>query len=273
LIDALFFSLLLMMTSTESAAVSTQQQTVIDLTSESPPRNEWSCPQCTLLNPRPQHICNACRYSNPQLRPADDVRSERLIQDDSATAAFWGGYLQRSPPGRTGASLGYPVYPVQPETVTTPSRRRRRRQPRSSFRVTTQTTRHGNTTTTVYSPQGTFVQQQRTPPQYQQHANLVALLNILHNPNDNEPTYEQLLQTFGDGTDHMGADTETIAQLPTSTVTTTTSSTQDCAICLEHFCTGQERKLLPCLHGFHVDCIDRALRQRAVCPICNSRVE
>lgn len=263
------------MTSTESpsslsaAAVSTQQQTVIDLTSESPPRNEWSCPQCTLLNPRTQHICTACRYSNPQLRPADDVRSERLIQDDSATAAFWGGYLQRSPPGRTSASLGYPVYPVQPEAVTTPSRRR---QPRSSFRVTTQTSRHGITTTTVYSPQGTFVQLQRTPPQYQQHANLVALLNILHNPNnDNEPTYEQLLQTFGDGTDHMGADAETIAQLPTSTVTTT--CTQDCAICLEHFSTGQERKLLPCLHGFHVDCIDRALRQRAVCPICNSRVE
>ncbi|KAJ8905832.1 hypothetical protein NDN08_002337 [Rhodosorus marinus] len=41
-----------------------------------------------------------------------------------------------------------------------------------------------------------------------------------------------------------------------------------CTICLEEFSADQNIRILPCLHQFHVDCVDRWLYQRAKCPVC-----
>lgn len=40
-----------------------------------------------------------------------------------------------------------------------------------------------------------------------------------------------------------------------------------CAVCLEPLGTGQLTRRLPCLHVFHVRCIDRWLWQHHTCPV------
>jgi len=43
----------------------------------------------------------------------------------------------------------------------------------------------------------------------------------------------------------------------------------ECAICLEDFCDGEELMRLPCLHLFHSGCCRDWLRRQAKCPFCN----
>ena len=42
----------------------------------------------------------------------------------------------------------------------------------------------------------------------------------------------------------------------------------DCSICLEGCQAGEILRRLACKHCFHQSCIDRWLRTKAVCPIC-----
>ena len=77
-------------------------------------------------------------------------------------------------------------------------------------------------------------------------------------------SYEQLLSRFGDGSENMGASEGQISSLPESTVDDVASLPPDCrqcSICLEDFKDGDKRKILPCLHGFHHDCVNKWLRQ------------
>ena len=90
-------------------------------------------------------------------------------------------------------------------------------------------------------------------------------------------SYEQLLQAFGDGSENRGADESTISSLPTSQVTRNcpilrSENNNSCPICLEVYREGDTRKTLPCLHGFHVQCVDKWLRTNGSCPICKHSV-
>lgn len=85
------------------------------------------------------------------------------------------------------------------------------------------------------------------------------------------PSYEQLLEMFGDGMENRGADAALINRLPVSSVENPELLPEDCracAVCLSNYEKGDERKLLPCLHGFHKDCIDTWLSRNATCPVC-----
>jgi hypothetical protein len=85
------------------------------------------------------------------------------------------------------------------------------------------------------------------------------------------PSYEQLLEIFGDGMENRGADASLINRLPVSSVENPNLLPEDCracSICLSNYDKGEERKLLPCLHGFHKDCIDTWLSRSATCPVC-----
>jgi Ring finger domain len=91
-------------------------------------------------------------------------------------------------------------------------------------------------------------------------------------------SYEQLLQAFGDGSENRGANESTISSLPTSQVTRncpilrSENNNNSCPICLEVYREGDTRKTLPCLHGFHVQCVDKWLRTNGSCPICKHSV-
>merc|ERR1711933_376497 len=90
-------------------------------------------------------------------------------------------------------------------------------------------------------------------------------------------SYEQLLQAFGDGTDNLAAEESAIASLPTAVIKDPTKElpkdARTCAICLEDFQEGDVRKTLPCLHGFHEECVNKWLRTNGACPICKHRLE
>ncbi|VAI07276.1 unnamed protein product [Triticum turgidum subsp. durum] len=45
-----------------------------------------------------------------------------------------------------------------------------------------------------------------------------------------------------------------------------------CSVCLEQVVAGDLLRSLPCLHQFHVNCIDPWLRQQGTCPICKHQV-
>ncbi|XP_051116362.1 E3 ubiquitin-protein ligase SDIR1-like [Andrographis paniculata] len=44
-----------------------------------------------------------------------------------------------------------------------------------------------------------------------------------------------------------------------------------CSVCLEQVNVGELIRTLPCLHQFHVNCIDPWLRQQGTCPVCKFR--
>ena len=93
-----------------------------------------------------------------------------------------------------------------------------------------------------------------------------------------QTNYHQLLEMLGDGSENrnLGASASTISSLPVNQLTNPQTELPEdkrtCNICLEDFEGGESRKCLPCLHGFHENCIDQWLRQNGVCPVCKTPV-
>ncbi|XP_072520084.1 uncharacterized protein [Salminus brasiliensis] len=46
----------------------------------------------------------------------------------------------------------------------------------------------------------------------------------------------------------------------------------DCQICFCDYNKGEKLRILPCLHDYHVKCIDRWLKENSTCPICRADV-
>lgn len=46
----------------------------------------------------------------------------------------------------------------------------------------------------------------------------------------------------------------------------------DCQICFCEYKKGERLRMLPCLHDYHVKCIDRWLKENATCPICRADI-
>lgn len=95
-------------------------------------------------------------------------------------------------------------------------------------------------------------------------------------PNIDNMTYEQLLSTFGDGSDEMGGSEVDIQNLPVVQLKNPKAELpadcRSCNICLEDFEAGDLRKTLPCLHGFHAKCADTWLRSNGCCPVCKNKI-
>lgn len=84
----------------------------------------------------------------------------------------------------------------------------------------------------------------------------------------NEDDYEMLLAL--DDTSHApsGASYDKIEQLPISVIKPTDVSEEACSICLETPVVDDVVRRLPCMHVFHLQCIDEWLERQANCPIC-----
>jgi hypothetical protein len=46
----------------------------------------------------------------------------------------------------------------------------------------------------------------------------------------------------------------------------------ECVICMGDFAQGDRCRRLPCLHMFHVDCVDKWLKENHTCPVCQRSV-
>ncbi|XP_018602577.1 uncharacterized protein LOC108931342 isoform X2 [Scleropages formosus] len=42
----------------------------------------------------------------------------------------------------------------------------------------------------------------------------------------------------------------------------------ECQICFSDYVEGEKLRMLPCLHDYHMQCIDRWLKENATCPVC-----
>ncbi|NWX47331.1 RNF6 ligase, partial [Steatornis caripensis] len=45
-----------------------------------------------------------------------------------------------------------------------------------------------------------------------------------------------------------------------------------CSVCINEYVTGNKLRQLPCMHEFHIHCIDRWLSENSTCPICRQPV-
>ncbi|XP_069792261.1 E3 ubiquitin-protein ligase znrf3 [Narcine bancroftii] len=54
--------------------------------------------------------------------------------------------------------------------------------------------------------------------------------------------------------------------------TLSSTSTADCAICLEKYVDGEELRVIPCTHRFHKKCVDPWLLQHHTCPHCRHNI-
>ena len=62
---------------------------------------------------------------------------------------------------------------------------------------------------------------------------------------------------------------ELLALLPVHTVLAS-DVVVSCAVCQESAVTDEKLRTLPCLHRFHVDCIDTWLAMATTCPVCKT---
>ncbi|KAF6121492.1 ring finger protein 6 [Phyllostomus discolor] len=80
----------------------------------------------------------------------------------------------------------------------------------------------------------------------------------------------------GDGDDHIcGLTKEQIDNL--STRNYEPNSIDDelgkiCSVCISDYVTGNKLRQLPCMHEFHIHCIDRWLSENCTCPVCRQPV-
>ncbi|KAG8012962.1 E3 ubiquitin-protein ligase RNF38, partial [Nibea albiflora] len=64
-----------------------------------------------------------------------------------------------------------------------------------------------------------------------------------------------------------------IQRFPTKTFQTATGAGHtQCQICFCDYADGEKLRMLPCFHDYHVQCIDRWLKDNTTCPICRANL-
>ena len=103
--------------------------------------------------------------------------------------------------------------------------------------------------------------------------------NFAWGPDGMQNILDRLLSEAGQDQAPAGLDEQTINRISTYELSTRQvnrlkdDNCADCAICMAEFQTGSlVKKLPPCGHVFHCDCIDSWLRVRKTCPICRAEV-
>ncbi|KAM4553214.1 uncharacterized protein V3H82_017686 [Fundulus diaphanus] len=64
-----------------------------------------------------------------------------------------------------------------------------------------------------------------------------------------------------------------IQSFPTKTFRSATSAgNSQCQICFCDYADGEKLRMLPCFHDYHIQCIDRWLKDNVTCPICRANL-
>ena len=88
-----------------------------------------------------------------------------------------------------------------------------------------------------------------------------------------ESILRQLQQLQIDVTAQMPLGAEQTRRLPTQRYSAISESQEVCAICVDEFSEGDEQRVLPCNHSFHLQCIDEWLINHSdLCPLCKMQV-
>lgn len=253
----------------------------------SPPEdpNTWRCSQCTLINNRTEDHCNACG----EMRPARAARRERLINEDSDDEGEENGprviffsrnnFHDSSPPqipprnsssvptsALFGAGIGASLALLNGGSVQ-----------RGALEGAGMGLLGG---VLMDFMQEDAARNQRPPPPSQPQ--IIFRRHIGPGGFGISPFDLLAAQILAGEGGMMGqpqrVSEETLHQLPTRVYKSsenknpgTSSDGTDnttCSICLSHFADGDNVRTLPCLHHFHVDCVDRWLARSNACPIC-----
>jgi hypothetical protein len=222
-------------------------------------QQQWACPRCTLLNNQDHAICGACQHENPTRRNNSNVatgRSSGVAASVSDNDRVIAEAMAAAEGGSNFGTLG------------------------RGYR-----NNGGILSSGFDGMMASMIAQQFGGPRnpFSHLLQSMTSTGFMRNgpsqrggENVDNMSYEQLLQRFGDGSENRGATTETISSLPTSTVNDPSQLPEDkrqCCICLEDFSQGDGRTSLPCLHGFHTDCVNKWLKSNGSCPICKSSVK
>mmetsp|Transcript_42576 Transcript_42576/g.66697 ORF Transcript_42576/g.66697 Transcript_42576/m.66697 type:complete len:164 (-) Transcript_42576:354-845(-) len=95
----------------------------------------------------------------------------------------------------------------------------------------------------------------------------LALRLSLTNRDFNANDYDALLALDEQNTISRGAEQVQINRLPAYKVTQS-SKAAPCSVCLDDLSPGEDARIMPCLHQFHKDCIDKWLMEKTECPVC-----
>lgn len=260
----------------ESTPPRNQERNFVDLVDDDDEIEEiWPCPNCTFHNSLSNRVCEVCSVMRPLMH--EPMRQERnnadspirLMSSGALLGSLVGGaaaYMRGRPMSSgmiQGALSGAVGGAFANELLRSESLRET---PESDPRFAHMVRRQGRNGTSVAS-----AQRRNTDPVVDQLLQMILAGNATRQMNIDGMNYEQLLERFGDGTENRGANESDIRSLPTSTITNESSlpnDHSDCMVCLESFKVGDERKTLPCLHGFHSACVDKWLRTSASCPVC-----
>jgi len=225
-------------TSTHSAAAASSQSS----------QRTWNCPRCTLLNANHLSACAACHHGNPS-RPTN-------TNGMSSASRGGGSYFP--------SAMGRDVVSEMARAYRAPSG--------SSGGGYGRGSRSGaeDMDSAILARLLGFQSQRHTGSMFGRHHGGAPRDSI-----DNM-SYEQLLERFGDGSENRGASSGAISSLPVSKVGDPQSELPEdkrqCSICLEDFESGDDRTSLPCLHGFHTECVNRWLKSNGICPVCKTSV-
>lgn len=64
-----------------------------------------------------------------------------------------------------------------------------------------------------------------------------------------------------------------IQHLPIGTYDGSSKKSRECVICMIEFCVDEAVRYLPCMHIYHVRCIDDWLMRSLTCPSCMEPVD
>ncbi len=76
------------------------------------------------------------------------------------------------------------------------------------------------------------------------------------------------------GPQSRAADPETVANLKVEKIgPAEVAANEECPICQEVYVVNESVKCMPCLHRFHIDCLEPWLKMKNNCPVCRAEIK
>ncbi|KAH8256493.1 hypothetical protein KR032_011374 [Drosophila birchii] len=89
------------------------------------------------------------------------------------------------------------------------------------------------------------------------------------------PSFIRRQQNQADDEDHvkLAKRIGLMQHLPIGTYDGSSKKARECVICMAEFCVDETVRYLPCMHIYHVNCIDDWLMRSLTCPSCLEPVD